>query len=161
MSLDWHISKIKDYNQTCFVTEGEDIKLAGLTRTLIYATMAVGIPMITEENAGQFYARLHTYERVNGPYRHVLDNGKAECGCFKNELVDLFINPEDVWKHVGLKTNAARLSDSKFADEILRLLHNDAKDEWDKFVATQRVDPAGTSGTIQLPPDAKDSVPQG
>jgi hypothetical protein len=60
--------------------------------------MLVGIGEITAETAGEFYARLHAYEVLVGPFVEGEDEvtGQRE---------GMPITPEQVRDHVGLKTN--------------------------------------------------------
>lgn len=65
----------------------------GLTDALIWATMFVGMPRITEDNAAEFYARLHLIECLNGNLSHRAGE-------------PYFITLEDIKRRVGLVTNA-------------------------------------------------------
>jgi len=145
MSLDWNISKIKNSQKVCFNTVGDDIKLAGLTKTLIFATMSIGLPVITDENVTEFFKRCHVYERVNGCWRY----GVPEVAEHGPEPV--YITPGEVRQHIGLRTNAERLSDHKFAEKVLNLLMTDATTSYDNFMELLKVPT----------PDAKDPVPKG
>jgi IS5 family transposase len=63
MSLSWNIEKIKDYETVCRDAEGH---IKHRTEALIFATMSVGMGRITEDNAAEFYARLHVIEGATG-----------------------------------------------------------------------------------------------
>lgn len=73
---------------------------------LIFATMAVGMPTITEDNAREFFARVSFYEKVNGSYR------------FNGDGTPAYFTPEDVLRFVGLRTNASRLSIVQFRTSV-------------------------------------------
>lgn len=145
MSLDWNISKIPNHSAVCFVDDGKDTKLSELTRTLIFATMTAGLPVITEENAEEFFKRCHIYERTNGCWRYAVPS-TPEIG-----PEPVYVTPGEVRLHVGLRTNAERLSDSKFADKILTILRKDSENSWRNFMELLAVPT----------PDAKDPVPKG
>ena len=71
----------------------------------IFATMAVGINHITEDNCLTFYKRVSLYERAMGAYRfQSTDEGS----------VPLFMSPEDVVRLIGLRTNAAPKTQTQF-----------------------------------------------
>lgn len=144
MSLDWNISKIPNHSAVCFVDDGKETKLSGLTRTLIFATMHVGIPVITEENAAEFFVRCHAYENVYGSWRCSVP---VEGGA----IVDQPIQPGEIRQHIGLRTNAGRLSEHKFAEQLTKALQEAAQRKWDNFMELLAVPT----------PDAKDPVPKG
>lgn len=95
MALSWNIEKCRDYKE---LTKDEN---RTLTDTLIWATMFVGIPTITENNAKEFYARLRLMELLNGTF--VSQKGKA-----------YYLTLEDVERRVGLTTNAISLTRAQF-----------------------------------------------
>jgi hypothetical protein len=91
MSLNWNLGKIKNHGELCWLPakEGQadgDREMNPKTNDLIWATMAVNLGEITEENAAEFHRRL--------------DLWSAALGIPKYE-----ISLEDVRAHVGLKTN--------------------------------------------------------
>jgi hypothetical protein len=85
MSLDFDYRKIRDFDN---LTDNERVTRDALT----WATMAVGIGDITEDNVGEFYARVSLWEKLFGTYRH--GNGEP-----------LYLTREDVARFVGLHTN--------------------------------------------------------
>lgn len=103
MSLNWEVSKIKDYETVCMEDDPEEggRKLTVVTWSLVVATMSVGMGRITEENAAQFYARLAIIEKLHGPFmQRVEPDGNGG-----HKVTPRFFTPEEVWAHVGLWTN--------------------------------------------------------
>jgi hypothetical protein len=111
MSLNWDISEIDDFKNKCVyqaerddpsagIKKGDDM-ISGVTDALIWATMSVGIPKITEENWQKFFARLNFYERLFSPWRRL--DGKP-----------FYFKPEDVQMHIGLKTNVPPETDARW-----------------------------------------------
>lgn len=98
MALTWDRTEVKDYDK---LTDEEWT----LNESLIWATMAVGINVITVENARDFFARVSFWEKVIGAYRF-------------NEAGPVYITPEDVLRFVGLKTNATPLTKAKFRNHV-------------------------------------------
>lgn len=143
MPLDWNISRIKDSSKVCFVDDGKDTKLSTLTRTLIFATMHVGIPRITEENAVEFFNRCHIHEQVVGNWQYRLSEDQDP------KTVAIYIKLDDVKSHIGLSTNASRLTDAVFNKRVIEHLYADAKTAMENQTALAQV------------ADAKDPVPQG
>lgn len=76
----------------------------GITETLIFATMGVGIGHITEKNEAEFYARVAVMERLYGPLLVATRDGKR---------IDRPIMPADIHKRIGLRTNAAFKDESR------------------------------------------------
>lgn len=94
MALNWNIAKVKDWEKL----EGAE---RSITDAIVWATMAVGIPEITEKNVDEFYARVHLFELLVGSYRQ--KEGKA-----------VYITKDDVKRRVGLYTNASRYTRNQF-----------------------------------------------
>lgn len=104
MSLDWKLTKIKDYENVCWRADKESGGrcLAPVTDALIWATMAVDLGRITAENADDFYRRLHLWEMVAG--RSIFNDGEPR-----------FITLDEVKTHIGLSTNVI---DRKFPEFV-------------------------------------------
>lgn len=99
MSLNWNLKEIKNNEEVCWRTdEVGDEYMNRVTDTLIWCTIFVSLGEITEQNAPQFYARVHFLERMQGgPFLH--DPGED------GEPEDRYITLADVEKHIGLSTN--------------------------------------------------------
>jgi len=99
MSLDYYLDEVVDYESVCF----DDGKLSFVTSQLIFLTMSVGIGKITKKNAKDFYARAKLCSLVFSVTPPT---------------------PEDVYAHIGLRTNVVDESDSswrkRITDSILR-----------------------------------------
>jgi hypothetical protein len=91
MALTYDLSKVKDRQQ--FFPDTESGDLNPVTTTIIFGTMITGIGELTEQNAPEFYARLHLAEQLRGPLAY---NGHGE---------PITITPQYVKGHIGLKTN--------------------------------------------------------
>lgn len=119
MSLNWNVSKVADSDTTCFYIAGADDPdrgishgdkvLSGLTETLIFATMAVGLGQITRANHREFYSRIATYERLNGEFRNRY-NGTGHEG--------MPVTLPQVVAHIGLTTNVSKESDTEWRKRI-------------------------------------------
>jgi len=93
MSLNWSIEKCAD--RDAITAEGLEW---AKTESLIFFTMAAGLPStITEDSAADWYARISTYEALNGAfcYSEVVDG----------EPVWSPFTPADIASRVGLSTN--------------------------------------------------------
>lgn len=87
MSLNWNLEAIENRSEVCWIGEGDSAVMNPVTHSLIFSTISVGIPEITEENAAEFYARLQLLDmwRWSNDPQMTYENVKA---------------------HIGLKTNA-------------------------------------------------------
>lgn len=90
MALHWDVSKVLDRLEKYPPTEDS---MNGVTYALIMLTMPMGMGQITEQNAAEFYARVHFYEKLAGP---MLRDGQGN---------DVYITAANVRDHVGLSTN--------------------------------------------------------
>jgi hypothetical protein len=116
MSLNWDLSEVKNYEQTCFYEAREDDPNHGVTKgdrmlnpvtnALIWATMQVDLPGITEENAPEFFARLRFTELFDGPMliRAVGEDGK------RPDRENSYLTEGEVLAHVGLRCNVTKKS---------------------------------------------------
>lgn len=95
MSLNWDMKNVKDWEE---LTDHEK-KVA---EVLIWMTMPVGIPTITEKTAKEFQARLQLIELLFGGMT-VEDDGSPR-----------LIKLEEVERFIGLHTNASTLTRTQF-----------------------------------------------
>ena len=103
MSLNWNVSKVKDYKNVCFI----DGRINPVTEALIFFPH---ICEITDRNWKEVYMRVRTWERVGGPFLHVLD-GDEDKPCP--------ITAKDVHAHIGLTTNWTPVTQAAFAKDLL------------------------------------------
>lgn len=115
MSLDWDITRIKDYETLCWVpapgplnrsqgvvTNDQSQMLNPVTHALIFATMSVGWGEITEQNYQDWYLRYRMWELCVGGFND-----------------GITISLRDVHKHVGLRTNVfPKVTDTVFNKRI-------------------------------------------
>lgn len=86
----------------------------GQTQSVIYMTMAVGMPRITAGNALKFAARV---EMLKAGFRLVAEKGQEE----PNITLQVINN------HIGLSTNANTYTDAQFRKRALAIVTNN----WD------------------------------
>lgn len=96
MSLNWNLNKINDKKNVCFTEDG----LKEVTNNLIWATLAVDIGDITEDNAEEFHHRLALLTALRG----VNWND---------------ISLQDIKNHVGLHTNVSTKTWKEFSTKVL------------------------------------------
>jgi len=82
-------------------------RLSVTTNMLIWASMLVGLPTITEKNAERWHKRLATVEARNGAYR-------------TRDGEDLLFTLEEVKAHIGLSTNVSTETDAAFRAKVAR-----------------------------------------
>ena len=108
MSLDYETKNIKNYKDLWVPSTEGRVKLNQLTEMLIFSTMTIGMGSITEDNWKEFYSRCVI----------------LETGCYKNQIpVDTLepvwkweiVSPEDIYRHIGLVTNAPKMTKAQFA----------------------------------------------
>lgn len=120
MSLNWDLTGIKNHEEVCFVGEGDERRLHGVTHTLIMCTLGVGIGEITNKNWREFYRRIHVQELVWGPFTQM--RIRSEDG--EEQTWSRFITAKDIFKHIGLKTNAhfKQTDGRKFLKSLLKAI---------------------------------------
>lgn len=127
MSLNFELTKIKDYKSVCWTGEGDNARINVVTEMIIFGTMFVGIREITEANAEVFTCRLADWWQSEGPIGEVGDGGKVTW-----RQVTL----EEVKAHIGLKTNASNLTPRQWKAQLTRRRTTEAND---RLRAAQRV----------------------
>ena len=118
MALSWNLQAVKDQS-ICWVEATEDDPNHGIvkgekymspvTNALIWSTIAVDLPGITEDNAGEFFARLRLWERTFGAFLI-----RAEVDGKRPEGAAAFITEAEVLAHVGLTCNVSPVSRAKW-----------------------------------------------
>jgi hypothetical protein len=93
MSLDWNLTRIKDCDTVCF---NEDREMSPTVHALIWATMAVDLGEISDENYVEFYLRIKLYEQMFSAMRYTEPAGEPAYFTF-----------EEVQLHIGLRTNVS------------------------------------------------------
>jgi len=109
MSLNWDLGKIKDHKEYCWIEDTEEggVRLRGITETLIWMTMMVGINEISEKTATEFFARASLEEALWGAMRSKGDES-------------VYVSIEDVRRHIGLKTNASPYTKTQWLCKVYR-----------------------------------------
>lgn len=112
MSLRWNVEKVKNCDEVCFVEAAADMPMRGvkkgervlrvLTDALIWASLGVGLPRITEKNWRRWYARVHIIEKVTGAWR------------FDGDGTPVYFTPDEVRSHIGLSTNVTPETDAQW-----------------------------------------------
>lgn len=127
MSLNWDLSRIKDYKTTCWVETGEKDeegkplkRLSPVTDSLIWLMLAVGMGDLNEKTAPEFFGRVRFYEDRNGAY--LRKDGKPRP-----------ITWADVEANIGLKTN---VSYEPVLSWLKRLSHYDFRESWKNAMET-------------------------
>lgn len=124
MALHFDLTGIADFDNVCFEPDGKDRRMKPRSDSLIWASMFVGIDKITEKNYQEFYTRLSIHERLFGAMLR-----KASVPEEVNVAVthtDLPCTLEEVRQHIGLSTNAERMTDLQFGKRLMRRLRREA-----------------------------------
>jgi len=134
MSLDWNIGRIRDYRTVCYdrrtfdtpeeaealartadwYTDPDDAsgrtakRMSVTTGALIWASLLVGLPEITEKNAERWHRRVAAVEATNTAYRRGPDGEPV------------YFTLEEVKAHVGLTTNVSRQTEAAFNSKVKR-----------------------------------------
>jgi len=131
MSLTWDVSestRLTDYDKT---DEG-----FLFTRALTFHTMSIGQWQLTDENASEWYARIAFLERDLSETLIMASSNDAKIdpdrivGKGDKRPAGLALIPNDVWRHVGLRTNSGY--DTPRREWIRQVVarHNDYAKRW-------------------------------
>lgn len=130
MSLDWDLGRIKNWKEVCQITATKDdagygikegdVLLSPVTKALIWATMAVGMRGITEENYREFYARLRLVETTGDAFLWRAE-GKSQSD------PENFLTLDEVRRHIGLGTNVSPQTAGKWSAFLFDKMAKDAE----------------------------------
>jgi uncharacterized protein YpbB len=124
MALNWNVERVHDYENLCWIPElnddGTQQKVKGepvsrvnpLTENIIFNTMHVGISRITEDNAETFHERLQELQKV-GLASELHSYDEAAQGWLRR-----IPTLAEIKAHIGLSTNAARITKRSFGAKI-------------------------------------------
>ena len=121
MALTFNLTEISNYKEKCYrPIEGEEDKseLKGVTHSLIFLTVAIGMGSITKVNLHEFTKRVMILQRVHGEWLHFWEDG---------EKVRVYITPQDIRMHLGMTTNASRMTLVQFRKSVFELLTESAR----------------------------------
>jgi hypothetical protein len=109
MSLDFDLRQITD--------KEEKQKTNPYLDGLIWATMYVGIPRLTEKNLLQFYSRIKLYDQTMGEIWSRTNDDEGN-------LQRNFPTFDQVRDFIGLKTNATPYTNPQFFTRLKKMLEN-------------------------------------
>ena len=122
MPLNYDYSKVKESLNVwepdgTFDDEGNPLgHIPDVLNTLIWVTMSVGMSEITEDNWKDFYTRM----KIMGKDRSLLRRDK-------NGGYTVPISAQEVKDHIGLTTNATRLTKLQFLKRAYRIVYENVK----------------------------------
>lgn len=126
MSLNWNISNCKNWES--LKEDGEWYK----TEHMIFATMAIDMYEITEDNVAEFYARLLVVGKISGGNWYSAGIGWD------------YVTLEDVRKRIGLHTNANRNTFNQWLTRMVKVHPEFSKDEMLAIYYTAKVEATKT-----------------
>lgn len=139
MSLDYTLTKIKDYETVCWEVDehpenagfegmfsrsrydkddGTHMVMKYETHLLVFATMEVGIGQLTEASLQEFWVRLSIMERMFGAHLRQKDP-------VTGEWTPKYYTYDEVKQHIGLSTNVSYVSPTKWNTQIMKRLRED------------------------------------
>lgn len=126
MSLNWDLTKIKNYKELCWEKNEDDASILNpVTESLIWLTMGIGIGNITEDNASEVYCRVAMYEKLFGTMLSYWKDSKK---------VSVAITPEDIYNHIGLSTNVSKETDAAWRKRTVQNFVREQKLKFDYAV---------------------------
>ena len=109
MPLDFNWSKVENHKEVCW--RRPDGQVNGVTESLIWATMTVGISEITNKNYEEFHRRLLEYDICSNTYPITT-----------KKIGSRHLTLEEVRKHIGLSTNASEVTRAAWEKRLKQVL---------------------------------------
>lgn len=129
MSLNFDLSNINNYQVV--TTHPDDLgeedhvkRLNPVTDALIWHSMICGFTEITEKNWQEVFHRIYLRERACGALR------------VNHELGNIYITVEDVFKHIGLRTNSSARTKAEFFNSIELFARDESRARIKAFLTT-------------------------
>lgn len=116
------IAYFRKYARTCgrtVIDNGDDDFriFSPKTEQLIWLTMSIGVSRITKQNWKKFFNRAYAWQRVR---EH-----------------DILVTAQDVYDHIGLRTNASSLTDARFRTQLMKAADGMAQRQADRVNTTK------------------------
>lgn len=102
MALNWNVGRVTNHETVCYKGKGDNRELRDATSAIIFLTMAVGINEITTKNVDEFCWRLEVIKMLD----------VAKYG--REDRHASWPSAADIRRHIGLNTNASRMTEAKF-----------------------------------------------
>jgi hypothetical protein len=110
MPLNFSLDQIQNFESLCWIDEGTTQRISPVTEALIFHTMAVGIPRVTDKNVDEFVLRVTGTEALVGVSLWRVNNEGA--------TVPRPLTPTEIRAHVGLATNASAFSHTEWKRRV-------------------------------------------
>lgn len=111
MSLDWSTERLDEEARAKHFPPDDAGRMSDALHTLIWATIPVGVGEITAKNADDFWHRLDLWQKGIGAQFQVRNN-------IRSPWVPLLVTKEQVHAAIGLHTNAASKTKSRFLKDL-------------------------------------------
>jgi hypothetical protein len=140
MSLTWSMTGVKDIKDLHVPNPDRpgELMLDGISKSLVFMTMFIGMDEITKDNMDEFYTRAHIWEKCFGA---------LTCGMVDDKPVDRPIEYADVVRRIGLKTNGGSMTKAAWSKHVMTRLYADAYNKLRSAKETENADP-GTGRSI-------------
>lgn len=112
MALHWNLTEVQNHEELV------DENNWATTESIIFYTMLVGMPNISEANHEEFFTRVHFYEKLFGSIVYMIDDN--------NERINYPITLSEVKRRIGLRTNADTMTKSKFMNHFFKQFTNES-----------------------------------
>jgi hypothetical protein len=128
MSLNWDISGVKNHavlsihpddREKAAANPDGTYRLNPVTNALIWGTMTIDIGQITEKNWKEVYRRIRAYERLVGAINQYYKPDGTH--------YPRYVTAQDVYDHIGLRTNVATRTSAQWASRLLHMTDADVE----------------------------------
>ena len=140
MSLNWDTRKVKyfeDHPDDLWIKVETDggfyDDLNGETKSLVFATMYVGIGNLTYDKLPEFFARQKVTEDLTDTYLYSAYDTTIK------DFVKYGITPSVLIKHMNLSTNVAYESQTDWVDKLVKIVNRDYRKPGDQAVTKANV----------------------
>ena len=120
----WNIEKVENYETACWTKAEDDeygrVRLQPVTNALVEGTAFIGIGSITKKNYEKVYMR---YEMARFASEAVYSEYDERKGYFVGRQITL----QQVKAHIGLWTNATRLTDAQYRKRLIEHISDRAE----------------------------------
>jgi len=117
MSLDWNVSNVEDFKNYCWKPtdkEGE-VTLNPDTEMLIWASLAIGLGKITEDNVNEWRFRMLVKERIDQPIGYRFE---------KTKRIPYTPSIETIRRHIGLTANVGNIVRTTWMKQVMKEIGN-------------------------------------
>jgi hypothetical protein len=120
MALCWDVKNVKNRDEVCSVKDGDRTIWHPVTEGIGFYMLTLGIDHLEEKNVEEFFNRMTLADTTFGaPIMNTTEG-------------PYYISKEELRQHIGMRSNASRLTKQQFHKNLIQYLERKTRSELEK-----------------------------